>query len=280
MQIILSLQLIRFGNCLIAAVSVWVGGYLAVGFVTTPALWLTMAGVFCICAGGNIVNDIVDRRIDSISHPERPIPAGRMSANSAKVLAIVFHLSAIILIAFSSLIVALAGVFAILALLAYNLRLKKVPLVGNLIVAILAGLTFIVGGLAVAPDATLLLPGPIVAAVFAFFFHLNREIIKDIEDMDGDSRENASSLACWLGVKTSLSVALLLTFIAVALTVLPFVFEWYGCVYLWIVLVLVDLPVLAFVLLAFFKPSRQHLNWCRICLKVGMVFGLAALVAA
>jgi geranylgeranylglycerol-phosphate geranylgeranyltransferase len=279
-QIISSLQLIRFGNCLIAAVSVWVGAYLAAGFVTTPALWVTMAGVFCICAGGNIVNDIIDRRIDTISHPDRPIPAGKVSIHAAKVLAIIFHLSAMILIAFSNLTVALAGVFAILALLAYNLRLKRVPLVGNLIIAILAGLTLVCGGLAVDPDATLLLPGPIVAAMFAFFFHLIREIIKDIEDMDGDSRNNASSLALWLGVKPSLSLALLLTLIAMALTVLPFVLGWYGIVYLWIVLLLVDLPVTAFVLLAFLRPSRRRLNWCRICLKVGMVCGLAALVVA
>lgn len=274
------LQLIRFGNCLIAAVSVWVGGYLAAGFVTTPALWVTMAGVFCICAGGNIVNDIVDRRIDAVSHPDRPVSAGRISIRSAKVLAIVFHLCSLILVAFSNLNVAIIGIVAIVALLGYNLRLKRVPLVGNLIVAALAGLTFVCGGLAVDPEATVLLPGPVVATVFAFFFHLIREIIKDIEDIEGDRRGNSSSLALWLGTNPALSLALVLSVITVVLTILPFAFDWYGTVFLSLVLLLVDLPLLVFILLAFIRPTRQHLNWCRISLKVGMVFGLVALIVA
>ena len=89
-------------------------------------------------------------------------------------------------------------------LVAYNLYLKKVPLVGNVAVALLAGMTFITGGLAYDPVFTFRLPGPLIPATFAFFFHLVREIVKDVQDIDGDSRLGVKSLPMVVGVSRSL----------------------------------------------------------------------------
>ena len=89
-------------------------------------------------------------------------------------------------------------------------------------------MTFVCGGLAVDPVAALILPGPLIATVFAFLFHLIREIVKDVEDREGDRRVGGSSLALWLGVRPSLGIGLGLYLVLAASTFVPYAMEWYG----------------------------------------------------
>ena len=57
----------------------------------------------------------------------------------------------------------------------------------------MSGTVLLAGGLAVDIEQTWQLPGPLVAAIFAFLFHTVREILKDVCDIDGDRREGCPS---------------------------------------------------------------------------------------
>ena len=273
-----TLQLIRVGNCLMAAAAVWVGSYLTVGFQDSRSLWVVMAGAFVICAGGNIVNDIIDRDADRINHPARPLPSGRLTLSAAKRVALLCHLGALSMIFISNWYVMSLGLLTIVALFTYNLWLKKLPLVGNLLIGILGGLAFLCGGLAVDPGRALELPGPLMAAIFAVLFHLIREIVKDVEDLEGDGLQQVRSLGRLIGVRAALIVALGLLLTLIFLTLVPVWYGWYGEWYLIIVLLLIDLPLLGLLVLTCLRPKRQHIQWSRAALKIGMLLGLVALL--
>jgi len=71
--------------------------------------------------------------------------------------------------------------FSIVLLFLYSKYLKRIPLLGNVTVAFLTGLVFIFGGVVVSNPGAAIVP-----AVFAFLINLIRELVKDMEDIEGD----------------------------------------------------------------------------------------------
>lgn len=278
-MILLSIvRLTRLGNCLIAAAAVWVGAYLTVGFVMSSDLATAMCGALLICAGGNTVNDILDIDADRINHPHRPLPSGALSIARAKAIALVCHVAAVPLIAISNWQVMSLGILTIAALMAYNFRLKRVPLIGNMIIGLLGAAAFICGGLATNPARAFSLPRPLVAATFALMLHFIREIVKDVEDIDGDRWSKARSLPRIIGRQSALQIAMLLFGLLVPLTVLPYLFGWFGPGYAVTVVLFVDIPILVLFVIALRNWSRQSLARLRTGLKVGMLISLVALL--
>src|SRR3954464_3551952 len=69
-------DLVRWPNALIAAAGVFTGAWYAAGDVTAPATaWLARAAV-ALTAVANAADDVADREIDRVAHPERPLPSG------------------------------------------------------------------------------------------------------------------------------------------------------------------------------------------------------------
>jgi len=273
-------RLIRWVNCLLASIGVAIGAYLA---WLTPAYYgPTVAGVaaFFVCAAGNILNDIVDIEIDRVNRPHRVLVRQAISVRAALRLAIAFNVLALVLAALVNWQVVAVAAATIGLLVAYNLYLKKIPLVGNVAVALLAGMTFITGGLAYDPVLTFRLPGPLIPAAFAFFFHLVREIIKDVQDIEGDSRSGVTSLPQVVGVSRSLLLALILFHMLTILTYIPILARWFDQPYETITVYIVDLPLLVLLILVWGNPSPRMLAIGSSALKVGMVLGLVALVLA
>jgi geranylgeranylglycerol-phosphate geranylgeranyltransferase len=176
-------QLMRPFNCLMSAVAVWLG-VLAVG-VEVP--WSTVIyALACgalITAGGNTINDCFDAEIDRVNHPSRPIPSGRIRPSTAWAWAIAeLALGLILGLAINKTCGVIAAT-AVALLLAYEAAgLKNAGLPGNITISLLTGLLFITGG-AAAGD----MYPPMSLALLAFLASLGREIIKDIEDMAGDT---------------------------------------------------------------------------------------------
>jgi geranylgeranylglycerol-phosphate geranylgeranyltransferase len=274
------LRLIRFANCLLAAVGVAVGAWMTSSGAVYFSPVVAALAAFLVCAAGNVVNDIVDLDIDRVNRPRRVLVRGVVSIPAAKRLAIALNLLALVLALSVGLALTAIALLTILLLFAYNLRLKKTPLAGNAVVAALAGLTFVTGGIAASPALVFHLPGPLVAAVFAFFFHFVREIVKDVQDMEGDGPAGVRSLPHVVGVSRSLLLALAL-FVALALvTVIPVLAHWYGRTYETITLYVIDLPLLAMLVVLWQRPGPRLLWAASGALKVGMILGLVALLAA
>ena len=196
------IKLIRAQNGLIAGISVWVGFSL-----TSPEgapqfsfnILVAALTAFLITGAGNIYNDIMDRNIDRINRPERPIPQGRITLRFAAALTIIFLTLGLFLAwYFLPKILLLIVCVNSLLLLAYSIFFKKTAWFGNPAVALLGASCFIFGGFLNSRWQISLVP-----AGFAFLIHWAREIIKDADDMEGDRICEARTLPIVLGIKLS-----------------------------------------------------------------------------
>jgi geranylgeranylglycerol-phosphate geranylgeranyltransferase len=162
----------------------------------------------------------------------------------------------------------------------YNFRLKSIPVLGNLAVSFLAGLTFVTGGVAVDFYFAFDLPGPLIAFIFAFLFHLVREIVKDVQDIEGDRAVGISTLPQVIGVQKSLLIVLALFFVLVLLSFLPLLYGWYGTPYKIVAIYVMELPILGFLIFLWGNPTPVMLKVASGVLKAGMALGIVALLLA
>ncbi len=187
-----ALRLVRVGNTLVSFAGTVVGGLAArgSGFALPSLTWLDLllaaGSTACVTAGGNVLNDLLDRESDRVNHPERPLVTGAITVRTARWAVGGFLAASVLLIlpfvsAFPLVGVLLAA--ALVALLSYEFRFKSVGFGGNLLVGFLTGAVFFYGGTAVGT------PAPVIPlALMAFFATLSREVIKDMEDVAGDTR--------------------------------------------------------------------------------------------
>lgn len=279
-KIIDSLLLIRVLNCLLASAGVLIGAHLT---WLQPAYYGPMVAsmvAFLVCAAGNVLNDICDLEADRINHPYRVLVSGSLSPRTAWIIFGFCNSSAIGLACLVNRPVLLIAILAIVLLVLYNLYLKRIPLVGNIAVATLSGLTFMTGGLAVDYPLAMTLPGPLIPAIFAFLFHLVREIIKDVQDMAGDRQAGVTTLPHLIGASASLLVSLGLFFLLTLLTAIPVLTGWFDKAYEIIVIYMVDLPLLVLLIFIWGNPTSGLLKAGSIGLKIGMLLGLIALMVS
>jgi len=273
-----TLRLIRVVNCLLAMVGVWIGAYLTWFGPSFYGPTVVSIAAFLACAAGNALNDLVDVETDRINHPHRVLVRNRLSHRFVRNLVVVLNIGALAIGAAVSWAVLAVGAVTVGLLVAYNLKLKRLTGAGNAAVALLAGLTFVTGGLAVDPVLAFRLPGPLIAGAFAFFFHLVREIVKDVQDMEGDRAAGLTTLPLRIGASHSLTIALGLFVVLVILTYVPVFQGWFGRAYEIIAIYLVDLPLLALLIIVWGYPNRRMLAVASSALKAGMVLGLVALI--
>lgn len=176
-------RLTRPANALVSAAGAYVGALLAYA-PWTPALPVVaaMVAAFAFAAAGNVRNDLGDITIDRVAHPERPLARGSVSERSARALAVALYLVA----ALAGLLVSWLGLALVLAALpimeGYERWGKARGLPGNLLVALLTGAPFVLGGIAAGGlDAAVLCVAALAALATA-----GREILKDAEDIDAD----------------------------------------------------------------------------------------------
>jgi 4-hydroxybenzoate polyprenyltransferase len=264
-------RIVRPLNVLLTFGSVVLGGWLS---VQQFPFELTLASIAAalIAAAGYVHNDIVDLPVDRISHPDRTLPRSKMPLRGAWILAISCCAAgfAISLLLPASCIIVSA--LTILLLAAYNLSFKRVPLLGNLVVAAVGGAPFIFGGLSVGSPARSLLP-----AVFAAIFHLGREILKDIQDQLGDRTVGARTLPLLTGVRASKAIVTIVLSVLVIGIPLPAFWEITGPLYLCLGLVL-DALILLTICHMWGCQSENELEIPSRLLKLGMVVGISALL--
>jgi len=236
-------------------------------------LLLLILSVITINGGGNIINDIYDLEIDRINRPDRPLPAGALSVAQARIYLIFLFASGILLSWFISVeAFIIAGPISAPILVAYSACFKRQPLIGNLAVSFMLGLAFIYVGAAFGNiEATL------VMAALAFGFTLIREIVKDLEDMEGDARDNARTLPLVWGESKTLVLVLLLMLSFVILDMLPYFLGVYNHVYLWMVILGINVPLLFFAFVLWKQPDKKSYSKAQMFLKLDIFVGLAAL---
>ena len=264
------LQLFRLLNCILALVGLLVATFMAAGTSIIDNLFDLVVPcfvVFLFVAGGNSLNDYIDAEIDKVSHPERPIPSGRMERKTAKTLGLVLLLGSVVVSFFTFNVECIAiTVVAGALMVAYELYLKQRGFVGNLTIAVLTALVFLFGGAVVNK-----VEANLIVAVMVFFVSVGREIAKDIEDMGGD--EGRFTLPMKIGVKNAAIVSCILYIIGPVLSVLPIIWQTYNVLYY-----LVILADLLFVVSAISVFSDAHKS--QSFAKKGMMVALIVFILA
>ena len=225
-----------------------------------------------IGGGGMVVNDIFDVQIDRVNKPSRPIPSGTVSLRSASFYYVFLTAVGLLLNFFLHSVAQAIAISAAILIFFYSYKLKSTPLVGNLAVGLLTGLTFIFGGAAVGNIQRAIIP-----ALFAFLVNVGREIVKDMEDVEGDSLHNARTFPVKYGLKAAAVAATVFLLAVIGSTIIPFADHQYGMTYFIVVTAGVNC-VIAFVLFSLWKDSSPHnLNRLSTILKYDMLVGLIAI---
>ncbi len=223
-------------------------------------------------SSGNVINDYFDIDIDKINKPQRVLPQGKLSLKEAFALYFFLAVLSLVISSFINInaftIVFIASVF----LFFYSNQLKKILLLGNIVVSTLTALAFIYGGLAVNNIKAAIIP-----AVFAFLINFIREIVKDMEDIEGDRLQGVTTYPVLYGFKKSKMVIVFITVVLIILTLFPFVINLYAIEYFLIVMIFVN-PLLVYIIKSLFEDdSVKNLNRLSNLLKLNMVIGLTAI---
>lgn len=269
------LELARPLNGIIAFISAWLGGLFA-SQGNAENLWdvrllLVSVAAFLLLSAGNAINDYCDYNIDRINRPRRPLPSGRIQRQHALIFAVLLIAIGIWL---GILINKTATGFAILvaaALVGYALWLKRTPFIGNLVVSGLTGVTFVAGGIAI--DSV---QGTLVPAIFAFLFTAAREIIKDIEDTEGDLKNSVKTLAI-LNPRLAIGTALGFMALVILFSPIPYLFAWYSWHYLLVVVLGVDLVLVGLAIRLLRDASRESCASIQRWMKWDIFVGLGAI---
>ncbi|HPG73288.1 MAG TPA: UbiA family prenyltransferase, partial [Bacteroidales bacterium] len=159
-----------------------------------------------LAAAGYIINDYFDRKADLINRPDTVVIGVHIKRRWAIVLHTLFNAIGIALGFAVSVSVGMwwfGFLFVLFSLLLwwYSSNLKRIPLLGNLLVAVLAGVVPMVfagflfyGSIHVSESYNVAMNDVLKHifnlslgfAVFAFLFSFIREIVKDSEDVKGD----------------------------------------------------------------------------------------------
>lgn len=209
------LEILRPYNALMGVVAVLLVALISGNF--TISVIVACVIVFIFTGAGNAINDYFDHKIDAINKPERPIPSGRIALKTALIYSVsLFAISSIM----AFIIGIVPGIIVLLSAILmylYALRLKTSCLVGNLSIAFLTGLCFVFGGVVLnAVDLSIIL------GVYAFLMTMAREIVKDMEDVEGDSIEGASTFPIKYGMRKSSLLAA--TFMLIASLTSPILY--------------------------------------------------------
>jgi geranylgeranylglycerol-phosphate geranylgeranyltransferase len=223
-------------------------------------------------SAGNVINDIIDRDADRVNHPSRPIPSGNLTVNHAVVEYVLLIIAATVLAYFINQLAFVIVLLTTVLLFLYSNKLKRVPLLGNITVAYLTGLAFIFGGIAVGQPRAAIVP-----AIFAFLINLVRELVKDIQDVEGDKNSKVNTWPVKFGIKPTKQLIIFISLLLIAATLVPFIYQLYNIEFFVIVMILVN-PVMIYFLKELYRDdSPQNLNKLSNMLKLNMVIGLLAI---
>jgi len=219
--------------------------------------------VFMATGAGNTINDYFDYEIDVVNRPERPIPSGRVSRGAAGAYSLVLFVLASVLGFFLGSLPGIIVVGSSLLMTYYAHTLKRKCLIGNLVISFLTGLSFVFGGVIVGEIAKAAYIG-----FYAFLMTMAREIIKDMEDIEGDKIEGATTLPIKYGHRISSIIAAIFMFTA-SLTSPILIIDVFSILYIPVlVLAIIIFIRAAFKILA--DPRKETAGEVSKQIKIGM----------
>ncbi|MCU0423017.1 MAG: geranylgeranylglycerol-phosphate geranylgeranyltransferase [Bacteroidia bacterium] len=283
------LQLVRAGNLIIMLATLGLSYYCLTDYLTIEDLFhfrfvLLAYCVVAIGASGYIINDYHDVQIDLTNKPQKVIIGKLISRRWAMLLHFTLNVTAILVGFYLNAAIGIMVMICGVLLWLYSVHFKKQFLSGNILVAALSSLVIII-----LPLFDKEISGYLVwcYACFAFGISLLREIVKDAEDLRGDSKFDCKTLPIILGIRktkkiltTLLIVYVCLIFIHVfiANSHIPFRHDYGNITYNFYMLLFVCIPLLVITYMLQRADVKSDFSLLSTLLKVIMISGLLSMV--
>lgn len=303
------LRLIRFPNLIILALAQCLIYYMVVVPLLktsefTPSLhtWqflLIVLSTVLIAAGGYVINDFFDKDIDAANGIGK---VHDFSGWTMKTLYFVFSIIGIAIGLYLTYALKLRQ-FALTYLLTaallyfYSASYKRLPLVGNFVVAFLTAVAVFLPAFADYElqyafrdiklpvinnkmyNLRLIIAIAAAYAFFAFLISLVREIIKDMEDIEGDREFGCNTLPIVAGINNAKLIAIGLLLLIVGLILFLQIKQawWESLPVFGYTILFVQLPLLILSVKLFLSAEKKHFKVASMIAKVVMVGGILSL---
>ncbi len=257
--------------------------------------YLLVLSTVLIAAGGYVINNIFDQATDNENKPNQVVIGKGISETAAYNLYIALNIIGVAIGFYLSNVINKPGFAAIFIMIAatlyfYATSLKQMLLVGNIVVALLLSFSVIIIGVFDLFPVTN--PGnqPIMAnlfsilidySIFAFIINFIREIVKDLEDVNGDYNQGMNTLPIALGISRTAKVVFVVSIIPFALVVYyikTYIFAnnlYIATIYS---LVTIVAPLLYFTLKMATAEKTKDFHHLSTILKLIILFGLFSIV--
>jgi 4-hydroxybenzoate polyprenyltransferase len=295
------LRLIRYNNLLMLAFMQLIFRY---GFLRLQGVpvalhdWqyaLLVLATVCLAGGGYLINNIHDQETDHENRPGKVIIGKQISESKAYNYYVALNVIGVGAGFYLSNAIGRPGFSAIFIIIAatlylYATSLKQSLLIGNIIVALLLSVSVLIIGvfdllpmltLDNRPTMGLIFKVLIDYAVFAFIINMVREIVKDLEDVNGDYNSGMNTLPIVLGVARTSKVVFWVSMLPIAI-LLYYINEYFIANDLLIAagyaLICVVAPLIYFSIKMWTANNQQEFRHLSTVLKIVMLFGILSIV--
>ena len=209
------LQIFRWKNLLIILATQYLSAFCLIkgqmidDLLRNTDMLILAISTILIAAAGNVINDYYDIKIDYVNRPKQVVVGRYLKRRAILFIHAGFNTLGILGGFLVSWQIGVVNFFAAGLLWLYSNQLKRLPLWGNLAVAVLTGLAVFIVYILFRESFFLFA----AYSFFAFFISLIREIIKDLEDIEGDKKFDLKTLPIAIGQRKSKIVIYLISVI-------------------------------------------------------------------
>lgn len=226
-------KLVRWPNLLITALMMCLVYHCVMQFDSSAAFTLLVISMVLVQAGGYVINDIFDKDIDAVNKPDKVI-VGKVftekQCNFSYITLTIIGLgcalvASIMALGKNSVTIMAYMMLLVCGLYSYSRTYKRKLIVGNLIVSLSVAFAVFVPWLfemiyvsrhellliTLKPLMKTSLRIVLIYTAFAFLTTFIREIVKDMEDVVGDAKQNCHTIPVAWGIKAAQIIVLVLS---------------------------------------------------------------------
>ncbi len=257
--------------------------------------FLLVASTVLIAAGGYVINNIMDQATDNDNKPNQVVVGKSISETQSYNIYLALNILGVGIGFYLSNVIERPGFAAIFIVISatlylYATSLKQMLLIGNFVVAILLAFSVIIIG--IFDLLPVINPGNQQAladifsilfdyAVFAFIINFIREIVKDLEDVNGDYNQGMNTLPISLGINRTAKLVLILSLIPLVMVIF-YVKNYFFAYNLYIAslyaLISIVAPLIYFAIKMADAKKSQDFHHLSTVLKLIILFGLFSIV--
>ena len=306
-SLIAFLKLIRWVNLVFIALTQNLFYYLILPFVyaenglsgkpylsTTHFYFLVIASIF-IAAAGYIINDYFDLDIDEVNKPDKLIIEKYIKRRWAIVFHILLSVAGFLLSCYvgwrlRNIYIPLFNTLSIAALWFYSTTFKKKILIGNVLISLLTAWVILIitvaeyhftsGFTRYSLVASRLLKVSFIYAGFAFIISLVREVVKDMEDLDGDMRYDCKTMPIRWGIPaTKVFAGVWLVVLIADIAIIQFYVMhlgwWFSALYS---IILIIIPLIHIIKKLYEAQTTKDFHYLSNVIKFVMLTGILSMI--